>query len=79
MVSWPMFCKPKDLGGLDVSDLKLTRLALPTKWLWLQKVENERMWSQLPIKTALEVLAFFKASTFTAVGDEHQALFWEYH
>ncbi|XP_066347518.1 uncharacterized protein [Miscanthus floridulus] len=30
MVSWPIVCKPTTLGGLGVSDLKLTGYALQT-------------------------------------------------
>lgn len=77
MVSWPTVCRPTDLGGLGISDLRLTGYALQTKWLWLQKVDHDRAWSQLPIRTAPEVLAFFKASTHTTVRDERRALFWE--
>jgi hypothetical protein len=54
---------------LGISDLKLTGFALQTKWLWLQKIDHDRAWSRLPIKTTPKVQAFFKASTFTIVGD----------
>jgi hypothetical protein len=69
MVTWPTVCKPTELGGLGISDLKLTGFALQTKWLWLQKIGRDQAWSQLLIKTAPEVQAFFKASTFTIIGD----------
>ena len=77
MVPWPTVCKPTQLGGLGISDLKLQGFALQTRWLWLQKIDQDRAWSQLPIKTAPEVQAFFRASTFTTIGDGKQALFWE--
>jgi hypothetical protein len=50
---------------------------LQTRWLWLQKTNNTRAWSELPIKTNPEVQAFFRASTFTVIGDGSNALFWE--
>ena len=77
MVAWATVCRPTELGGLGVSNLKLASFALQARWLWLQKTDQDRAWSQLPIKTSPEVLAFFKASTYTLIGDGHQALFWE--
>jgi hypothetical protein len=74
-VAWPTVCRPTKLGGLGISDLKLAGFALQTRWLWLQKVDQDRAWSQLPISTTPEVQEFFKASTFTALGDGRQALF----
>jgi len=32
MVAWPEVCRPTQLGGLGISDLKLTSYALQTKW-----------------------------------------------
>jgi hypothetical protein len=55
--------------GLGISDLKLEGFTLLTRWLWLQKTDQERAWSELPIKTSPEVHAFFQASTYTVVGD----------
>jgi hypothetical protein len=74
-VAWSTVCRPTELGGLDISDLKLAGFVLQTRWLWLQKVDQDRAWSQLPISTTPEVQAFFKASTFTVLGDGRQALF----
>lgn len=76
MVAWEAVCKPTELGGLGVTDLKLAGFALQTRWLWLQKTSRNCAWSQLPIKTVSEVQAFFRASTYTIVGDGRTALFW---
>ncbi|CAD6334272.1 unnamed protein product [Miscanthus lutarioriparius] len=77
MVAWESACKPTELGGLGITDLKLAGYALQSRWLWLQKTDNDRAWSQLPIRTDPQVQAFFKASTFTVLGDGNLALFWE--
>jgi hypothetical protein len=77
MVAWEAICKPRELGGLGITDLKLAGFALQTRWLWLQKTDQSHAWSQLPIKTTLEVQAFFRASTYTIVGDGKTTLFWE--
>lgn len=77
MVAWIAVCKPTQFGGLGVSDLRLQGYALQTRWLWLQKTDSERAWSELPLKTTPEVLAFFNASTFYQIGDGRTAHFWE--
>ena len=67
------------MGGLGITDLKLSGFALQTRWLWLQKSYSSRAWSELPIKTDPEVQAFFRfrASTYTNIGDGMNALFWD--
>jgi hypothetical protein len=65
MVAWNTCRRPTRLGGLGISDLQLAGYALQTRWLWLQRADHARAWSELPIKTAKEVRAFFKASTYT--------------
>ena len=75
MVSWLTVCRPTDLGGVGISDLKLTGLALQTKWLWLQKVTAIKLGASYLFRRRQS--AFFRASTFTIVCDGRQALFWE--
>lgn len=77
MVAWPTVCKPTMMGGLGISDLRLAGYALQARWLWLQRTDEDRAWNQLPIKTAPQVQAFFRASTVMTFGDGRQALFWE--
>jgi hypothetical protein len=75
MVAWDTCCRPTELGGLGIPNLKLQGYALQTKWLWLQKADNSRAWSQLPLRAEREVLAFFRASTYTILGDGNTSLF----
>lgn len=76
MVAWPIVCLPKELGGLGVPDLRLTSIALQTKWLWLQHTDSQRAWSELPIQASREVSDFFNASTFTILGNGRSTFFW---
>ncbi|WVZ62402.1 hypothetical protein U9M48_012158 [Paspalum notatum var. saurae] len=76
LVAWPVVIKPTELGGLGVLDLKLFNIALQTRWLWLQRVDEDRVWSGLPIKAAAEVRAFFEASIFVKVRNGRRTLFW---
>jgi hypothetical protein len=77
MVAWSTCCRPTHLGGLGISDLKLAGYALQTRWLWLQRTDHDRAWSELPINAAKDVQAFFQASTYTRLGDGRNTLFWE--
>lgn len=69
MVAWAACCRPTEMGGFGITDLKLAGYALQTRWLWLQKTDNNRAWSELPINTEPQVQAFFRASTFTVIDD----------
>lgn len=74
-VAWQA-CAPTELGGLGITDLRLAGTAFQTKWLWLQWTDQDKAWSELPIKSSPEALAFFRASTYTVVGDGKNTLFW---
>jgi hypothetical protein len=75
MVAWTIACRPKELGGLGISDLKLFGYALQTRWLWLRKTDSSRAWSHLPLDIEPRVMAFFRCSTFTNLGNGNTALF----
>ena len=49
MVAWKIACRPTELGGLGITDLKLAGYTLQTRWLRLQKTDSSRAWSELPI------------------------------
>lgn len=77
LVAWKTACRPTELGGLGIADLRLARFALQTRWLWLQKTDSDRAWSSLPLNVDTEVQAFFRASSFTELGDGNDTLFWD--
>ena len=70
-------CCPPELGGLGVVDLKIFGSALRMRWMWLQKTDNSRPWSHLPVKHEYIVSAMFEASISVQVGDGTRALFWQ--
>ena len=49
MVSWPEICKPRDQGGLGVTNTKLLNKALMAKWIWRFHAEEEQecLWVRL--------------------------------
>lgn len=76
MVAWPTVCRPTDLGGLGIPDLRLTGIALQTRWLWLRHVDEQRAWSELPLSVSNDVQAFFDMSTYTVIGNGRATAFW---
>ena len=43
MVAWPTVCRPVELGGLGVTDLRLAGYVLQTRWLWLQRTDTIKL------------------------------------
>lgn len=66
-------------GARRAGHLRLEALgyALQTRWLWLRKTDSSRAWSQLPLDVDPQVMAFFRCSTYTSLGNGTTALFWE--
>lgn len=76
MVAWQTCTRPKEIGGLGITDLRLAGTAFEAKWLWLQKTDQDRAWSELPLRTSPEAAAFFRSSTYSVVGSDTDTLFW---
>jgi len=76
-VAWPSACRPTELGGLGILDLKLAGIALQSRWLWLQLTDRDRAWSALEICVDPDVEAFFRASVLAVLGDGSSILFWK--
>jgi len=76
MVAWPIVCRSVSAGGLGVLDFRLANTALQTRWLWLQRTDHERAWSELDIPVSAEVQAFFRASVLAVLGNGESIRFW---
>ena len=77
LIAWSKVCRPHELGGLGISDLKSLGWALRVRWLWLQKTEPDRPWSTLPFRAHNCVQALFSMAVETVVGDGTTTLFWK--
>jgi hypothetical protein len=75
-VAWTAACRPTDVGGLGIVDLKLAGIALQSRWLWLQLTNRDRAWSALEIQVEPDVEAFFRASVLAVLGDGASIHFW---
>jgi len=76
MVAWPTVYAPTNCGGLGIIDIRLSGFALHVRWLWMQRADDDRAWSAMPIKVEPEVQALFDASVTAAVGNGSRTLFW---
>ena len=45
MVRWPEVCRPKDQGGLGITNTKVFNIALMTKWIW--RIFTDSLWQKL--------------------------------
>jgi hypothetical protein len=50
LVAWDRVCRPIEMGGLGISNLKMLGWALRTRWLWLKKLEPHRPWANLEVQ-----------------------------
>jgi hypothetical protein len=76
LVAWDKVCRPADLGGIDISNLRLLGWALRARWLWLKKTEPHRPWASLDIQVPDQVQAFFRIAIYSEVGNGEDTLFW---
>ena len=75
-LAWPAVCRPTDLGGLGLIDLRVAGYALRLRWEWLSRSEPRRCWTSLPSRTEPCVAAMCAASITVAVGDGASVRLW---
>jgi exonuclease III len=75
-VAWPVVCRPTELGGLGVLDLRFFGYALRLRWEWLARTQPGCCWAKLPSKTEKVVTAMRDASMTIKVGNGENTLFW---
>jgi hypothetical protein len=70
-VAWPFVCRPTDLSGLGITDLRRVGIALRVRWLW-----KDRKAGVLPRTKERPVLDLFRAATILNLGDGRSTFFW---
>jgi len=75
-VAWKTVCKPRDLGGLGVVDLRRTGVALSARWEWECRVDHNLCWSSLHKSKEKMVIAVFKAATTSVLGSGESTYIW---
>jgi hypothetical protein len=59
VVAWDKVCTPKDLGGLEVKNLKLLNHTLRMLWRWMEMTETKKAWQGLKCTIAEEAEEVF--------------------
>lgn len=79
MVAWSAACRPLELGGLRIPDLRIAAYGLRLRWLWLQRTDLNRPWAELDLAFGKDPMihSMFVTSIEVEVGDGNLALFWE--
>lgn len=76
-VAWETVCRPRDLGGLGIADLRRAGVALRVRWQWLRRVDGDhRTWTSLPDVPERAAVAIFQAATTATLGDDTSTIFW---
>ena len=70
-VAWPLVTRPRDLGGLGISDLRQTGIALRVRWIW-----KDRRLGRAPRTSERSALALFQAATLFILGNGESIFFW---
>ena len=58
LVNWPTVSKPKNLGGLEVSDLDKFGRVLCLRWLWQDWVDDSKPWAGMNCLASLLIDCF---------------------
>jgi hypothetical protein len=76
LVVWDKVCTPKKWGGLGIPNFKMMNVALKTRWLWLQGVDESKPWKELNIQVPQPARHLFEGATFSSLGYGVSTLFW---
>ena len=70
-IAWANVCRPKELGGLGISDLTRVGVALRVRWVW-----RDRRRGIASVADEHPVRALFSAATVISLGNGESTLFW---
>jgi hypothetical protein len=76
LIKWDIACRPKDLGGHDIHNLKCFGRAFHQRLFWYHWTDDSKPWQGMPLPCDDEDLALFQASTEIKIGNGKKALFW---
>jgi hypothetical protein len=76
LVAWDQICKPYDLGGLGVKNMRMQGLALRSRWEWLKRTDPSKPWQGLQLVNDRKVQEVFDNLVRITVGNGRLVLFW---
>jgi hypothetical protein len=69
--------RPKELGGLGLSDLQSLNWALRVRWVWLKKTNSSKPWVAFQLQSSAAVQDLFKMAMASETDDGTETLFWK--
>jgi hypothetical protein len=69
--------RPKELGGVCISNIQNLYWALRVRWLWLRKIESDKPWFSFPVQSNSYVYNPFSVAVATEIGDGATTLVWK--
>jgi hypothetical protein len=75
LIVWQKLTRPKELGGMGISNLQHLNWALRIRWLWLQKKASLAM-GMLSDSGKQGCPKIFYVAAASVVGDGASTLFW---
>jgi hypothetical protein len=76
LIAWSKVTRPKELGGLGISNLQNLNWVLQVRWLWLRKVYPNKPWVAFPLHVSKVIDNLFSIAVVSKVGDGASTLFW---
>ena len=67
-LNWPAVCRPKDCGGLGLTNTKNMNIALLLKWVWKLFHNDDSIWHKLVTAKYSEANDIFAATTSGGVA-----------
>lgn len=77
LIAWQRVARPKELGGLGISNIQSLGWALRVWRLWLRKTKPNKPWANLPMQASSQVQAICSMAMATEVRDDRNTLFWQ--
>jgi hypothetical protein len=77
LVKWEIACRPKELGGLRIHNLKRFGRALRQRWFWYYWTDNIKPWKGMSLPCDDQDMSLFQVSTIIKLGDGKKAKFWQ--
>lgn len=74
-VAWTVACRPKELGGLGLVDLRRFGIALQLRREWQRRLASDTAWASLPAQENKMVASAFNAATDVVLVDGRQRCF----
>jgi hypothetical protein len=59
LVKWEIACRPKELEGLGIHNLKCFGRALRQRWLWYYWTDDTKPWQGMPLPYDDQDMALF--------------------